>query len=237
MTADTASRPPNARTPHDRAPILAGAPNPGLRVIGLDSEPVPYARGLALQREAAARLAAHTDHGTLILLEHEAVFTAGRRSTPDEYPRDGTPVIPVDRGGRVTWHGPGQLVAYPIVRLATGVGVVDCVRALEEALLATAAAFGVHGHRVDGRSGAWARPDAPVKFAQVGIHASAGIITHGLALNCSNTLAPFAQFVPCGITDAGVSSLSELAGTTITPADAAPILRTELRSALAELTA
>lgn len=213
---------------------------PAIRVTERLATPVPYADGLLLQESAADRLVTGTDHGTLILLEHEAVYTAGRRSDPSDFPVDGTPVVPVNRGGKVTWHGPGQLVGYPVVRLATGVGVVDCVRALEGALLETAAAFGVTGIRIDGRAGAWAAPApgiAPVKFGQVGIHASAGIITHGVALNCSNSLDPFANFVPCGITDAGVSTLSELAGRTITPADAAPHLRSALLRALEGITA
>ncbi len=236
MTSPTLTRPPGTPAPH-----RVRAPGHRLRVEGPGSEPVPYERGLRLQDEAVARLTDRIDHGTLILLEHSPVYTAGRRADPAEYPQDGTPVVPVNRGGRVTWHGPGQLVAYPIVRLAHGVGVVDCVRALEGALISTAAAFGVCGERIAGRAGAWSTPPHPgataVKFGQVGIHASAGIITHGVALNCSNSLEPFEGFVPCGITDAGVSTLSALAGTQVTPADAAPILRAELLLALAELTA
>lgn len=237
MTSLVAPHPPSVRSSHRVRPL-----GPRLRVDGLNSEPVPYELGLRLQADAVTRLTEQRDHGTLILLEHEPVYTAGRRADPEEYPQDGTPVVPVNRGGRVTWHGPGQLVAYPIVRLAPGVGVVDCVRALEGALISTAAAFGVRGERIAGRTGAWAvspspAGEVPVKFGQVGIHASAGIITHGVALNCSNSLEPFGRFVPCGITDAGVSTLSELSGTRVGPADAAPILRTELLLALAELTA
>ncbi|WP_087012790.1 lipoyl(octanoyl) transferase LipB [Leucobacter sp. 7(1)] len=200
---------------------------------------VPYTAGLALQQRAVDRLHRGVDRGTVYLLEHPPVYTAGRRSDAADYPRDGTEVVTVDRGGKVTWHGPGQLVAYPVIRLADSCGVVDFVRALEGALISVAAHFGVDGFRVDGRSGVWTQPATgrAAKLAQIGLHTSAGIVTHGLALNCSNDLSPFTNFVPCGITDADVTSLSRLAGTRITPADAAPILETHLSSALAECAA
>ncbi|MBK0419312.1 lipoyl(octanoyl) transferase LipB [Leucobacter sp. CSA1] len=235
--------------------------------VGLVPGLVPYARGLALQREAAERVERGEDRGTVLLLEHEAVYTAGRRSLPEEYPDDGSPVIPVDRGGKVTWHGPGQLVGYPVVRLREGHGVVDFVRDLEEVLIEVAADFGVRGMRIPGRSGVWAEaprsgsttatastvaaagaaaiPGAstvaasgvPVKFAQIGLHAREGLITHGFALNCSNALEPFASFVPCGITDAGVASLSSLAGATIAPADVIPHLVPRLSAKIEEVAA
>lgn len=197
-----------------------------------------YDEGLRLQREAAERVAAGEDRGTVLMLEHEAVYTAGKRSRPDEYPQDGTPVIPVDRGGKVTWHGPGQLVVYPVIRLRERLGVVDFVRELESALIDVSAAFGVIGFRVDGRSGVWADAGAltPSKFAQIGLHTRDGIVTHGIALNCSNDLAPFANFVPCGITDAGVTTLSLLAGREIAPAEVLPVLA-ERFAALVEATA
>jgi len=181
----------------------------------------PYDKGLQLQREAVERIEHGEDRGTVLMLEHEAVYTAGRRASEDEYPTDGTPVVPVDRGGKVTWHGPGQLVVYPIVRLKNPLGVVDFVRQLESALIDIAAEFGVQGMRVEGRTGLWADTGglAPSKFAQIGLRARRGIITHGIALNCCNDLAPFGSFIPCGITDAGVTTLSKLAGRTITPED------------------
>lgn len=175
-----------------------------------------------MQREACERVEAGTDRGTVIMLEHEAVYTAGRRSSPEEYPTNGTPVVPVDRGGKVTWHGPGQLVVYPIVRLRNRMGVVDFVRGLEGALINVAADFGVHAFRVEDRTGVWADTGAlmPSKFAQIGLRARRGLVTHGIGLNCSNDLEPFRSFVPCGITDAGVSTLSLLSKSTITPEDA-----------------
>lgn len=199
--------------------------------------PVPYAAGLALQREAVARIAGGSDRGTLLLLQHEAVYTAGRRALPEEFPNDGTPVVPVDRGGKVTWHGPGQLVAYPVIRLRERLGVVDFVRELEQAIIEVAAEFGARGFRVDGRSGVWADTGAvaPAKFAQIGLHTSGGIVTHGLAINCSNLLDPFAAFIPCGITDAGVTTLSRLVGTEILPQQVAPRLEARLATVFAEV--
>lgn len=206
---------------------------------GFDPALVPYARGLELQREAVTRLRSGEDRGTILLLEHEAVYTAGRRSLPKEFPRDGTPVVPVDRGGKVTWHGPGQLAAYPVVRLREKLQVVDFVRLLEQVVIDVSAEFGAAGFRISGRSGVWADTgDAvPAKFAQIGLHTSDGIVTHGLALNCSNDLTPFANFVPCGITDAGVTTLSLLAGRRITPAEIAPPLRDRLALAVEEVAA
>ena len=207
-------------------------------VAGLDPHFVPYADGLQLQLAAADRVVAGEDDGTLILLEHEHVYTAGRRARPEEYPTDGTPVVPVDRGGLVTWHGPGQLVGYPIIKLSPNRGVVDVVRALEQVIIDVSAAFGVTGYRVAGRTGVWAQAGAAeAKYAQIGLRARAHVITHGFALNCSNSLEPFGGFVPCGITDAGAATLSTLAGTEITPADVVPVITPRLVAALEELTA
>lgn len=209
-----------------------------LRVVtaGLAPDLVPYPRGLELQREAARRIRDGADRGTVLLLEHTPVYTAGTRALPEEYPRDGTPVVPVDRGGKVTWHGPGQLVVYPVIRLRERLRVVDFVRLLERVVIGTAAEFGVAGFRIPGRAGVWAEAGgpSPAKFAQIGIRTSSGIVTHGLAVNCSNDLTPFESFVPCGITDAGVTTLGELAGRTITPADIAPSLWARLSTALEE---
>jgi len=203
---------------------------------GLAPDFVPYPRGLELQREAAHRIIDGVDSGTVLLLEHTPVYTAGKRALPEEYPQDGTPVVPVDRGGKVTWHGPGQLVVYPVIRLRERLRVVDFVRLLERVIVETAAEFGVAGFRIPGRAGVWTETGnpEPSKFAQIGIHTSRGIVTHGLAVNCNNDLAPFAGFVPCGITDAGVTTLSELAGRSISPADIAPVISARLEIALEE---
>ncbi|WP_244302896.1 lipoyl(octanoyl) transferase LipB [Leucobacter coleopterorum] len=209
-----------------------------LMCAGFSPSFVPYERGLELQEGAVAKLSSPTPDGTLIVLEHEAVYTAGRRSRPEEFPTDGTPVVPVDRGGKVTWHGPGQLVAYPVVRLRNRFALVDFVRVLEQVIIDVAGGFGVEGVIIDGRTGVWARPAGlpAEKFAQIGIRVSEGIVTHGLAINCSNSLAPFKSFVPCGITDAGVTTLSRLAGRTIAPNEVAPTLAVRLTAALTEVT-
>ncbi len=201
--------------------------------------PVPYSRGLALQQEAVGRILSAEDRGTVFVLEHEAVFTAGRRSEVSEYPPGDTPVVPVNRGGKVTWHGPGQLVVYPVIRLRPEVGVVDLVRHLETAIISALDSVGVRGLRVAGRSGVWAEtPDGTLaKVAQIGLHASAGIITHGIAVNCSNDLTPFSTFVACGIRDAAATSVSELTGRKVTPAMLVPALSRSIAVALAEVAA
>ncbi|RGE23718.1 lipoyl(octanoyl) transferase LipB [Leucobacter sp. wl10] len=236
QTARTAPQPPSS-------PPTA-PPRVEISIAGLDPGFVPYDEGLRLQREAARRARARDPErpsearGTVLLLEHEPVYTAGRRATPDEYPTDGSPVVAVDRGGRVTWHGPGQLVGYPVVVLRPGVGVVDFVRRLEGVLIDVSSEFGVCGYRVEGRTGVWARgASGDEKYAQIGLHAKDRLMTHGFALNCSNSLEPFARFVPCGIADAGVASLSTLAGTAVTPSDVVPVLLPRLLAALEEVVA
>jgi len=148
---------------------------------------------------------------TVLLLEHAPVFTAGKRTSPDERPTDGTPVIDVDRGGKITWHGPGQLVGYPIVFLPRGIGVVDYVRRVEEALIRTLADYGIRTGRVDGRTGVWLPAEhgrAERKIAAIGIRVSKQTTMHGFALNVTSQLTGFDNIVPCGIADAGVTSMA-----------------------------
>lgn len=171
---------------------------------------VDYRVAWQQQRDLAdARVAGGSD--TLLLLEHPAVYTAGRRTEPHERPVDGTPVVDTDRGGKITWHGPGQLVGYPIVGLAEPLDVVNYVRRLEEALIKVCADLGVDAVRVPGRSGVWVpgdegRPDR--KVAAIGVRVSRATTLHGFALNCDCDLDAFNAIVPCGISDAGVTSLS-----------------------------
>lgn len=171
---------------------------------------VDYRVAWQQQRDLAdARVAGGND--TLLLLEHPAVYTAGRRTEPHERPVDGTPVVDTDRGGKITWHGPGQLVGYPIIGLAEPLDVVNYVRRLEEALLKVCADLGVDAVRVPGRSGVWVpggegRPDR--KVAAIGVRVSRATTLHGFALNCDCDLDAFSAIVPCGICDAGVTSLS-----------------------------
>lgn len=187
---------------------------------GLSPELVPYADGWALQRRLHADIVDGTRPDTLVLLEHEAVYTAGKRTEAHERPTDGTPVVDVDRGGKITWHGPGQLVGYPIVRLPEPMDVVAHVRRLERLLIDVLRPWGVEGYQVDGRSGVWVRrPLSEDKVAAIGVRVQQGVTMHGFAVNCNNSLAGFRGIIPCGITDAGVTTVSEIVGAEISPRD------------------
>jgi len=188
-----------------------------VRRLGL----IDYQRAWQLQRELAdARVAGGPD--TLLLLEHPSVYTAGRRTLPEERPIDDTPVIDTDRGGKITWHGPGQLVGYPIIGLAEPLDVVNFVRRLEESLIKVCAGFGLETARVAGRSGVWVPADGvrPArKVGAIGIRVSRATTLHGFALNCDCDLGAFSSIVPCGISDAGVTSLTAELGRRIRVAD------------------
>jgi lipoyl(octanoyl) transferase len=191
---------------------------------------VPYDDAWAMQRDLHARRVAGDAEDTCLLLEHPSVYTAGKRTEDAERPSDGTPVIDVDRGGKITWHGPGQLVGYPILRLADPVDVVAHVRRIEQALIDVCAAFGVpDAGRVEGRSGVWVNG---AKVAAIGIRVSQGVTMHGFALNCDPDLTAYDRIVPCGIRDAGVTSLSVLTGRRITVGDALPVVEDALTSVL-----
>jgi lipoyl(octanoyl) transferase len=169
-----------------------------------------YLAAWQLQRDLAdARVAGGPD--TLLLLEHPPVYTAGRRTEPHERPLDGTPVVDTDRGGKITWHGPGQLVGYPIIGLTEPLDVIKYVRRLEESLITVCADLGLETIRVEGRSGVWVpagggRPER--KVAAIGVRVARATTLHGFALNCDCDLGAFGGIVPCGIRDAGVTSLS-----------------------------
>lgn len=166
---------------------------------------VDYQDAWQLQRELAdARVAGGPD--TMLLLEHPAVYTAGKRTEAHERPMDGTPVVDTDRGGKITWHGPGQLVGYPVIGLAEPLDVVNYVRRLEESLISVCAGLGLETGRVEGRSGVWV--DGNRKIAAIGIRVARGTTLHGFALNCDCDLGAYSAIVPCGITDAGVTSLT-----------------------------
>ena len=171
---------------------------------------IDYSSAWQLQRELAdARLAGGPD--TLLLLEHPPVYTAGRRTLPEERPLDDTPVVDTDRGGKITWHGPGQLVGYPIIGLAEPLDVVNFVRRLEESMIKVCAGLGLETSRVEGRSGVWVPADGirPArKVGAIGIRVSRATTLHGFALNCDCNLDAFSSIVPCGISDAGVTSLT-----------------------------
>mgnify|MGYP002738463530 FL=1 len=191
-----------------------------VRIEGLAPNFVPYLDGWDLQRRVHADVVAGSRPDALLLLEHEAVYTAGKRTEPQERPQDGTPVVDVDRGGKITWHGPGQLVGYPIVRLVEPIDVVAHVRRIEKVLIDVLAPFGVDGYQVEGRSGVWVRrPLSEDKVAAIGVRVQQGVTMHGFAINCNNTLAGFRGIIPCGITDAGVTTVSEVAGADVAPTD------------------
>jgi len=206
--------------------------------VGLAPEYLDYRAGWELQRKTHRDVLEGSCGNTVFLLEHTPVYTAGRRTEPHERPFDGTEVVNVDRGGKLTWHGPGQLVGYPIVRLPDPVLVVDYVAALEDAIMAVLADYGVTGRRVEGRSGVWITGGdngQDRKIAAVGIRVDHGVTMHGFSLNCSNDLAPYAQIIACGITDAGTTSLSQETGTPVTPAAVVQRVEEELQRTLGSL--
>jgi lipoyl(octanoyl) transferase len=212
--------------------------SPDFRIAGIGPDAVEYVAAWDLQREVHAAVAAGDSRDTVLLLEHPPVFTAGKRTEPHERPADpgGAQVIDVDRGGKITFHGPGQLVGYPIVTLPDHVKVVDYVRRVEEALIGVCRDFGVTTARIPGRSGVWLRADdrgPERKVAAIGIRVSRGVTMHGFALNCDVSLSWYDRFVPCGIADAGVTSLTNELGRTVTVSDVLPSVRRHLTDYLA----
>jgi len=203
---------------------------PEFLTAGLDPDFVPYLEGLALQRTIHKEVVQGTRPDTCILLEHEGVYTAGKRTEDSERPDDGTEVIDVDRGGKITWHGPGQLVGYPIMKLPNPIDVVGYVRWLEQILIDICADFGLETERVEGRSGVWAPVGGThLKIAAIGIRVADHTTMHGFALNCSNSLDPYDTIIACGIKDAGTSTISALTGKLVTPAMAAERVKARLR--------
>ena len=175
---------------------------------------------------------------TLLLLEHPSVFTAGRRTDDSERPTDGTPVIDVDRGGRITWHGPGQLVGYPIVKLSKPTEMVGFVREIESGLIAVCSDLGLETQRIDGRSGVWVRDDqGDRKIAAIGIRVAKGVTMHGFALNVNPDLSPFKTIVPCGISDADVTSLEIELQRVITIDEVAPLVERHIFESLKRVSA
>jgi lipoyl(octanoyl) transferase len=196
---------------------------------------VDYERGWQRQRDVHAQVCSGDREDTVLLLEHAAVYTAGKRTEPHERPFDGTPVIDVDRGGKITWHGPGQLVGYPIVRLPDPVDVVAHVRRLEQVLIDTCSDLGLATTRVEGRSGVWVTADdrgPDRKVAAIGIRVAQGVTMHGFALNCDCDLGWATTIVPCGIADAGVTSLTAELGRPVSVADVLPLVERHLRAVL-----
>ena len=190
--------------------------------LGLAPDFVDYMDGWEAQRELHANVVAGVAPSTVLLLEHAAVYTAGKLTEDHERPFDGTPVVAVDRGGKLTWHGPGQLVAYPILKLKNRAGIRDYVERLEEIMITVVADYGIKAERIKGRAGVWIKADSKGpdrKIAAIGIRVLNGVTMHGIAINCSNDLAPYGQIIACGITDAGVTTMSLETGRDIRPAD------------------
>lgn len=204
-------------------------------VTGLSANSVPYVEALGLQRATHQSVVEGSAPDTLLLLEHPSVYTAGKRTEDFERPTDGTPVIDVDRGGKITWHGPGQLVGYPILRLAEPVDVVGYVRRLEGMLIGVLAELGIDAGRVEGRSGVWIGHEQPVgaeKIAAIGIRVAQGVTMHGFALNCSNSFEAYTKIVACGILDAGVTSISRELGREVTPSEVVPLISKHFEHAM-----
>jgi lipoyl(octanoyl) transferase len=204
---------------------------------GLGPDAVPYLDAWDLQRALHERRVDGRITDCCLLLEHPPVYTAGKRTSPLDRPvgDPGAPVIDVDRGGKITWHGPGQLVGYPILKLDEPIDVIAYVRAIEEALIRACADFGVRTERVDGRSGVWVRGVAGAqdrKVGAIGIRVSRGVTMHGFALNCDCDLSWYDRIVPCGISDAAVTTLSAESGRQVTVADALEVIERHLAGVL-----
>ena len=217
---------------HSPVSTAQSAPNIVVDHIGL----MEYESALALQRKIHGEVVSGNRVNTLLLLEHLSVYTAGKRTQSFELPTDGTPVIQVDRGGRITWHGPGQLVGYPIVKLLKPTELVGFVRTLESALIKVCAEVGVNAVRVDGRSGVWiSDSNGDRKIAAIGIRVASGVTMHGFALNVSPDLSKFSQIVPCGIDDAAVTSLAIELNRSVDIAEITPIVEKHLVEALGKV--
>ena len=207
--------------------------------VGFAPNYVDYEWAWQHQREIHAQVVSGEAPDTVLLLEHTPVYTAGKRTEPHERPNDGTPVVDVDRGGKITWHGPGQITGYPIVRLPAPIDVVAYVRALEEMMIRVCADFGVATDRVDGQSGTWVLADdrgPNRKVGAIGIRVSRQVAMHGFALNCNPDLSWGQVIIPCGIPDAGVTSLAAELGREVTVPEVGPHVEHLLADVLAGLT-
>ena len=203
--------------------------------LGFGPDYVDYMVAWDRQREVHAAVVAGDEPDTVLLLEHATVYTAGKRTEPHERPFDGTPVIDVDRGGKITWHGPGQLVGYPIVTLPSPLDVVAHVRRLEDVMIGVCADLGVIAGRIEGRSGVWIPADGSGpdrKIGAIGIRVSHAVTMHGFALNCDCDLSWAQVIVPCGIADAGVTSLSQELGRDVPVSEVLPYVEKHLSDIL-----
>jgi lipoyl(octanoyl) transferase len=199
---------------------------------------IEYKEALEIQRRIHGEVASGARPNTLLLLEHPAIFTAGKRTLDEERPVNGAPVIDVDRGGKITWHGPGQLVGYPIVKLKNPHELVGFVREIEGGLINVCLDFGINGQRIEGRSGVWVSDDSGSrKIAAIGIRVASGTSMHGFALNVDPDLTAFSEIIPCGIADAEVTSMKQELGREITIADVQSSVERHLFDALVKVSA
>ncbi len=194
---------------------------------------VDYLPTWELQKSIAADLIDGKTENTLLLLQHPSVYTAGRRTEDSDRPQNGTPVVDVDRGGKITWHGVGQLVGYPIIRLKNPTDVVGFVREIETALIDLCAELGIATERVCERSGVWVKDSrGDRKIAAIGIRVAKGVTTHGFAINVNPDLSAYDQIIPCGIVDAGVTSIAKELGRDIKVEEVLPLIEKHLLPAL-----
>ena len=202
---------------------------PEFRRVAFSPEFIDYQSGYELQQSVHRQVVGNEIPDTVLLLEHSPVYTAGKRTELHELPDDGSEFVETNRGGKITWHGPGQLVGYPIMRLPQPIDVVQYVRYLEQVLIDVIAEFGVNGVRVPGRTGVWVETlMGTQKVAAIGIRVSEKVTMHGFALNCSNSLEPYQHIVACGITDATNTTLSVLTAELITPEMAANLVEKKM---------
>lgn len=187
---------------------------------------VDYLSAWEMQKQIAEEVLTGKIENTLLLLQHPSVYTAGRRTQLSDRPLDNTPVIDVDRGGKITWHGVGQLVGYPIIKLKNSADVVGFVRELENALIQVCGEFGITAQRYCERSGVWVRDEkSDRKIAAIGLRVAKGVSTHGFALNVNPDLSAYLKIIPCGIPDAKVTSLSAELGVQVTIEQVIPVLQ------------
>lgn len=222
-------------------PVVSASPDREISDFSISIERfglVEYEEALANQRIVHSEVAQDKRPNTLILLEHPSVFTAGKRTADNEKPTDGTPVVDVDRGGKITWHGPGQLVGYPIVKLAKPTELVGFVREIEAGLIRVCSEFGITSQRVDGRSGVWIRDsDGDRKIAAIGIRVAQGVSMHGFALNVNPDLSAFNRIIPCGIDDAAVTSMAQELSRDVTVEEVTPVIEKYMTETLMKVSA
>ena len=184
------------------------------------------------QRELHHKIVSENHPNTVVLLEHQNVFTAGRSTKPEDRPIDSSPVFDIDRGGRITWHGPGQIVCYPIIKLDDPVDVVAHVRRLELLIMNVCSKLGLATTQIEGRSGVWVKGNGFLdkKIAAIGIRVAKKATMHGFALNCNNSLDAFRKIVPCGIPDSDVTTLSLELGRDVSVAEVTSLIEEEIRN-------